>query len=185
MVAVRHLILPADPARNQASYGPQTPCNSLSTQIQFPLLAQFLIGIADVPYTSHPMAMLKASIKINRKEDMRESVLRELFCSELIAEAYVAMGLLQDDSVAYYNFTPQDFCSLSPWHLGLQRGAGLTLEHRMPSPADDHQPAAAMCLKQRDSIEPSFNGPLEVDDLRNSAVRNSLRDSLRNSAVAA
>lgn len=127
VVAVRHLIMPGDKDRNQPVHGPLAPEEQKNTwEINFPGLQRWLMKHGDNAYESSSWSLFRASIKNNKNYKKID----ELFCSELVAQCYMAMGLLSKN-ISSDNYSPRDFSSFSPWNLNLQRGAGLALERRI------------------------------------------------------
>ena len=73
-------------------------------------------------YEKKPLSMVRAFLGVRNTED-----LSSLFCSELVAGAYKAMGLLPEDR-ASADYLPVHFMWRNRHRLPLQRGAFLSKE---------------------------------------------------------
>jgi hypothetical protein len=88
-------------------------------------LAQLRRAVRDRPYEHDIRELLRAAYDGPWGDN--EEDLSSLFCSELVAEAYQAMGLLPDSRPSN-EYTPRDFSSETPTPLPLRPGATLTPE---------------------------------------------------------
>lgn len=82
--------------------------------------------LKDRPYEQHKLELLNATIDTFGDLFKNEKDLSSIFCSELVAEAYQRMGLL-DLSEPSNEYTPKDFSAAGK--LPLLKGAYLTAEY--------------------------------------------------------
>jgi hypothetical protein len=102
-IGIRHLSVHREPAMLEA-------------------LAALRIKLRNCPYEQKKLELLRAALDGPFESGRRPEDLSSLFCSELIAEAYQAMGLLPDlDGKPSDEYTPRDFAG----ELALLRGATL------------------------------------------------------------
>lgn len=89
------------------------------------ILGQFRSTVSGRPYEQSKIELIRSASTMfpNDEED-----LSSLFCSELIAEAFQEMGLLDKTAKNSNNFTPEDFSSEADTTLPLIQGYKLQKE---------------------------------------------------------
>lgn len=96
-------------------------------------LESFVTGLPDVTYEQNKLDLVKCIFKKNKKSDVSS-----LFCSEIVAQTLLQMGLLPQTTITS-NYSPKDFSSLSTdLNHVLLLGATYTKERRVrfvPPPA--------------------------------------------------
>src|SRR3972149_5502847 len=85
-------------------------------------LIKFRHEVKDKPYEQSVMELIKSSIDFGGWNHKNKEDLSSLFCSELIAEAYQRMGIL-DESKPSNEYTPRDFTLEISGELPLINGA--------------------------------------------------------------
>ena len=85
-------------------------------------LRRYVVQMVGRSYEKKPLSMVRAFLGVRNTED-----LSSLFCSELVAGAYKAMGLLPEDK-ASADYLPVHFMWRNRHRLPLQRGAFLSKE---------------------------------------------------------
>ncbi len=87
------------------------------------VVTEFVKTYDHMSYTKNPLKLLKALFKLNK--DPKKSVLKTVFCSELLAKMLMDTGVLPLGAPA--NYVPKDFSARG--HVNFKKGITLSREY--------------------------------------------------------